>query len=161
MQTCTALKTRTLCLIQEHTETKDSQDIRTLEEGRRQQESWRCDFFFFKWTIPDKLFLHHSLACQSTEAIQSGSERYVCHEVLSDPILRDESERLWHVSYNDLVLLSSPGIHRNVRSFFKTHCLDLCFLSFKRKIPGFLRAMMIKINSPVLQCCFFITSDSW
>ena len=51
---------------------------------RKQQQN----FFLISYSIS-----YSSLTCQTTEGTYSGIVRHVCHEVLTNPILLDESER--------------------------------------------------------------------
>ena len=82
---------------------KEARRHRTARRGiswrqQKKPKMWQC--FFWKWTIYDKLFLHLPFSHLSKHWSNIIWKWEICarYEPLSNLILRDESERLWHVT---------------------------------------------------------------
>lgn len=77
-----------------------------------QQKNWTSSSFLSEQFLTSQsLYPAIPSLVKALKQIESESDRYVCQEALSNPILRDDSQRLWHFSYNDLVMLSKPELY--------------------------------------------------
>lgn len=90
---------------------------------------------------------YNSLTCQTTDGTYSGIESHVCHEVLTNPILLDESERDMFL----IMILFCSGIQATTgmcAASPQTHGLDSFSISFS--------ALMIMINHHSCAFCYWV-----